>query len=49
MAKSHQKSNREIRKPKSDKPKPVATQASPFERVQGAANPKKGSAGKQHR
>ena len=48
MAKSHQKSNREIRKPKSEKPKP-AVQASPFERGAGAANPKKGSAGKQQR
>lgn len=47
MAKSHQKSNREIRKPKSEKPKP-AVQASPFEKPQGLGMAKKGS-GKQAR
>lgn len=45
MAKGYQKGNREIRKPKSDKPKPVA-QPSPFDLTPGTANPKKGSAGK---
>jgi hypothetical protein len=47
MAKSNQKSNREIRKPKSAKPKPVV-QASPFERPQGSGMVKKGG-GKQAR
>lgn len=32
MSKREQKSNREIRKPKSAKPKVAAAQASPFER-----------------
>lgn len=47
MAKSNQKSNREIRKPKSAKPK-VAVQASPFEKPQGFGMGKKGG-GKQAR
>lgn len=47
MAKSNQKSNREIRKPKSAKPKP-AVQASPFDKPQGLGMPKKGG-GKQAR
>lgn len=46
MAKNNQKSNREIRKPKSAKPKVVA-QASPFEKPQGMGMAKKG--GKQAR
>ncbi len=41
MAKRIQKSNREIRKPKSDKPKPT-TQASPFDKPLGAGSQKKG-------
>ena len=45
MAKSYKKSNREIRKPKQEKIKPVA-QASPFDMEPGKINPKKGSAGK---
>lgn len=48
MAKGHQKGNREIRKPKSDKPKPIA-QASPFDLKPGVANPKKGTADKKKR
>ncbi|MEQ1611650.1 MAG: hypothetical protein ABL904_02775 [Hyphomicrobiaceae bacterium] len=47
MAKNNQKSNREIRKPKSVKPKP-AVQASPFEKSQGLGMAKKGG-GKQAR
>jgi hypothetical protein len=47
MAKSNQKSNRVIRKPKSAKPKPAA-QASPFEKPQGLGLAKKGG-GKQAR
>jgi hypothetical protein len=48
MAKSHQRSNREIRKPKKEKPKPVV-QASTFDLTPGKANPNKGSVGKQKR
>jgi hypothetical protein len=48
MAKSHQKSNREIRKPKMEKPKPVV-QASTFGLTPGKSNPKKGSVGNQKR
>ena len=48
MAKSHQKSNREIRKPKMEKPKAVV-QSSTFDLTPGKANPKKGSVGKQKR
>lgn len=47
MAKSHQKSNREIRKPKSAKPKPAASAASPFEKPQAMG--KKGRGGNQGR
>lgn len=47
MAKSKQKTNREIRKPKSAKPKPPA-QSSPFEKPQGPGMGKKAS-GKQGR
>lgn len=47
MAKSNQKSNREIRKPKTAKPK-AAVQASPFEKPQGLGMAKKGG-GKQGR
>jgi hypothetical protein len=39
MARNHQRSNREKRKPKAEKPKPVA-QTSPFERGPGMGNPK---------
>ena len=45
MAKTNQKSNREIRKPKSAKPK-AAVQASPFEKQQGSGSMKKGAGGK---
>lgn len=48
MAKSSQKTNREMRKPKSDKTKPIA-QTSPFERPQGLGMAKKGSGGKKAR
>lgn len=48
MAKRHQKSNREIRKPKSAKTKP-AEQASPFDRPQAMGAPKKGVGRKQVR
>ena len=41
VAKSNQKSNREIRKPKSAKPKPTV-QASPFDKPQGLGMGKKG-------
>lgn len=41
MSKNNQKSNREIRKPKSAKPK-AAVQASPFEKPQGMGMAKKG-------
>ena len=41
MAKNSQKTNREIRKPKSVKGKP-AEQASPFERPRGAGIAKRG-------
>ncbi len=47
MAKSNQKSNREIRKPKSAKPKP-AVQAAPFAKPQGIGMVKK-DGGKQAR
>lgn len=43
MPKGHQTSNREIRKPKADKPKAPVAQASPFDLKPGKANPKKGS------
>ena len=42
MANREQKSSREKRKPKAEKPKVTAAQASPFARVQAAANPKGG-------
>lgn len=48
MAKSHQRSNREIRKPKKEKPKPVA-QASTFALSPSKANPKAGRVGNQKR
>ena len=38
MARGYQRSNREKRKPKTEKPKPAA-QTSPFERGPGMANP----------
>lgn len=41
VAKRDQKSNREIRKPKSAKPK-AAVQASPFDKPQGLGMAKKG-------
>ena len=47
MAKGNKKSNREIRKPKSAKPK-AEVQASPFEKSPGMGMAKKGS-GKQAR
>jgi hypothetical protein len=40
MARSYQKSNREKRKPKTEKPKPAA-QISPFERGPGAGGTKR--------
>ena len=39
MARGYQKSNREKKKPKADKPKPVA-QTSPFERGPGMGGPR---------
>ena len=45
MAKGYQKSNREKRKPKADKPKPPA-QSSPFERGLGMGSVKRGAAKK---
>lgn len=39
MARGYQKGNREKRKPKAEKPKPVA-QTTPFERGPGMAGPK---------
>jgi hypothetical protein len=39
MARGYQKSNREKRKPKAEKPKP-AVQTSPFERGRGMGGPK---------
>lgn len=45
MAKGFQKSNREKKKPKADKPKPAA-QTSPFERGLGVGGPKRGAAKK---
>lgn len=46
MANREQRGNREKRKPKADKSKPPV-QASPFARVQAAANPKSGSGKKE--
>jgi hypothetical protein len=40
MACGHQRSNREKRKPKAEKPKPAA-QTSPFERGPGMGGPKR--------
>ena len=40
MARGYQKSNREKRKPKAEKPKPVM-QTSPFERSAGMGGPKR--------
>jgi len=40
MARGYQKSNREKKKPKAEKPKPVA-QTSPFERGVGMGGPKR--------
>jgi hypothetical protein len=48
MANREQKGNREKRKPKADKQKAAAAQATPFTRVQGAGNPK-GNVGKKVR
>jgi hypothetical protein len=48
MANREQRGNREKRKPKAEKPKVSAAQASPLTRVQGAGNAK-GSAGKKGR
>lgn len=45
MAKGFQKSNREKRKPKADKPKPAA-QTSPFGRGPGTGGVKSGAAKK---
>lgn len=43
MANREQRSSREKRKPKAEKPKAPATQASPFARTLGANNPKSGT------
>ena len=43
MANREQRGGREKRKPKADKPKTPAPQASPFARAQAAANPKGGT------
>lgn len=48
MANREQRSGREKRKPKVEKPKTPAGQAAPFVRTQTAGNPK-GSAGKKGR
>ncbi len=46
MAKGQQRSNREVRKPKQDKPKPVSEKASPFQTQM--KNAETGKAGKTH-
>jgi hypothetical protein len=48
MANREQRSSREKRKPKAEKPKSPAGQTAPFVRIQTAGNPK-GSAGKKGR
>jgi len=48
MANREQRSSREKRKPKAEKPKAAAAQAAPFARVQNAGN-LKGSTGKKGR
>ncbi len=46
MANREQRSSREKRKPKAEKPKASAVQASPFARTAGGTNPKSGTAKK---
>ncbi len=46
MAKGNQKGNREVRKPKAEKPKPATTQASPFAARAGLSPAPKGGAKK---
>ena len=43
MANREQRSSREKRKPKAEKPKATSTQASPFARTSGGGNPKGGT------